>query len=136
MKLYLLTDKVVLVDGVNPNLLCVVSPSRETVNGVMTLGDFSVTVTDGLGGVPVIPSGSYILSFKDENGNIYDGGVVDMASGGATPTVVAKNATEALLTEATFIRHLLAEIGRLSDELIDLKAKVEYQGLDFLVKGE
>lgn len=138
MKLFILTDRAVLLGGNNHQRVSVIKDGAPfPMAGVLTIGNAIVTVVDGYGDLPALESGRHAVSFTDADGIVYDAGIVVFNYDGIYPAVDPTNAVDALLTEATKIHTITADLSRLADEVVELRGKVEYQGLGFIVgKGE
>lgn len=138
MRLYLFSNKALLTAGFNKTAVTVFENATDSgANGVLTFDDIAVDITGGHGDLPDIPTGNRVVNFTDNNGKNYHVGVVYIDLEKPMPVVKSLYSEDTLAEEASIVAYLLTEITRLNDELIDLRGKVEYQGLEFLTgKGE
>lgn len=133
MKLFLLTDKAVLMKGKNPTKVCVIQDGEMShTTGILTVGKTAIDITDGQGTITVPPMGSLPVSYADISGKVYNAGVVFFGTKGAVSC--GQDELDAALTEATKIAHISKEIATIKDQLLELKGEVEYQGLDAMFK--
>lgn len=135
MKLFILTDRALLLQGKNRAKVCVIRDGKvlET-DGLLQIGGVSVSISGGYGAVPPLPCGNLCVTFVDANGKTYDGGVVFIERGGSIKN--SSDAIDAVLTEATKIDAITKEIAKLQDDITEIKGRIEYSGLDFMLKGE
>lgn len=135
MKLYILKDKALLMQGKNRAKVCVIRDGKvlET-DGLLQIGGVSVSIEAGYGVLPPLPCGNSCVAFVDTNGNKYEGGVVKI-----TKDLGIQNTQETLdfvLTEATKIQSIEKQIAEIKDTIIEITGKIDYRGLDFLLEGE
>lgn len=135
MKLFILTDRALLLQGKNRAKVCVIHDGKvlET-DGLLQIGGVSVSISGGYGAVPPLPCGNLCVTFVDANGKTYDGGVVFIERDGSIKN--SRDAIDAVLTEATKIDAIAKEIAKLQDDITEIKGRIEYSGLDFMLKGE
>ena len=134
MKLFLLTDRAVLLKGKNSQKVCVIDDGAvKAVNVTLTIGKTAIAIEDGYGVLPELNCGSVAVSFAEEGRAVYEAGVVFFGQNGQGTIVNGQDTLDNALTEATKIKWLEAELKKLKDEFIDLKGKVEYKGLDFIL---
>lgn len=135
MKLFILTDRALLLQGKNRAKVCVIRDGKvlET-DGLLQIGGVPVSISGGYGAIPPLPCGNLCVTFVDANGKTYDGGVVFIERDGSIKN--SSNAIDAVLTEATKIDAITKEIAKLQDDITEIKGRIEYSGLDFMLKGE
>jgi hypothetical protein len=135
MKLFLLSNRVLLLRGKNRAKVCVIRDGKvlET-DGLLQIGGVPVPISSGHGAVPPLPCGNLRVTFVDANGKTYDGGVVCIERDGSIKN--SSDAIDAVLTEATKINAITKEIAKLQDDITEIKGKIDYRGLDFMLEGE
>ena len=135
MKLFLLSNRALLLQGKNRAKVCVINDGKvlET-DGILQIGGASVSISGGYGAIPPLSCGNLRVTFVDASGKTYDGGVVCIERDGSIKN--SSNAIDAVLTEATKIDAITKEIAKLQDDITEIKGRIEYSGLDFMLKGE
>jgi hypothetical protein len=135
MKLFLLSNRALLLQGKNRAKVCVIHDGKvlET-DGLLQIGGASVSISGGYGAIPPLSCGNLRVTFVDASGKTYDGGVVCIERDGSIKN--NSNAIDAVLTEATKIDAITKEIAKLQDDITEIKGRIEYSGLDFMLKGE